>query len=204
MESQKPAKDTMGWIKRGSERLLRTSIFAVDREPHHHPELNVEVPFVVIQALDWVNVIAIDRDDPRDPAARLLWVRQYRVGSERVTIEIPGGGCSPEDTDPRASGERELLEETGARAKRWVSLGSVNPNPAIFRNQVHSFLALGCEIDPSMKLGDGSEVLEVEWRPFRDRYKDVLAGGVDHALVVAAFGLLEGKMAADAEAGRPI
>ena len=192
------------WSRLESREVFRCSIFRVREEPHTHPRIERPVAFSVLESNDWVNVIAIDRDSVRDPDARLLWVRQYRVGSERVTLEIPGGGCSHEDASPTDSGRRELIEETGASASRWIHLGSVNPNPAIFRNRVHTCLALGCRIDPNAVLGDGSEVLAPEWRPYRERYRILLEGDVDHALVFSAFALLDAHLTEATEIGRTL
>jgi len=202
MESQNTG--TMGWIKLGRDLLLRTPIFSVFREPHRHNGLHVEVPFLVLEGADWVNILAVDQPSVRSPGARMLWVRQYRVGNQRVTRELPGGGCSGSDGDPRLSAERELLEETGARAARWVKLGDLNPNPALFRNRYHVYLALDCRIDPTAVLGDGSEDLEVEWINFADRYKPLLDASSDHALIAASLALLEARLASDDDIGRSL
>lgn len=180
------------WKKLSSELLYKTPAYRVLRETHSHPEVPHQIPFFILDTHDWVNIIALDTDTPRDSAARLLMVQQYRVGTESLTWEVPGGRCDAEDATPLQSAARELREETGASARRWVSLGALSPNSALFRNKVHTFLALGCTQDPSIVLGDGSEVLKPQWFPFADRYEVALGSNQDgHALVIAAFGLLD-------------
>ncbi len=54
----------------------------------------------------------------------VILARQYRPGPNAVLDELPGGGPEPGETFEQAAA-RELLEETGYRAGRLVSLGRV-------------------------------------------------------------------------------
>ena len=71
-------------------------------------------------------------------------VRQYRHGSRRCTLEIPGGLVDPGETALQAA-QRECLEETGYRIRTVHALGVLNPNPALFTNRLHSFWAEDAE-----------------------------------------------------------
>lgn len=55
--------------------------------------------FHIIEAADWVNVI------PVTPEGKIICIRQYRHGTEHITLEIPGGvideGESPADAAKR-------------------------------------------------------------------------------------------------------
>jgi 8-oxo-dGTP pyrophosphatase MutT (NUDIX family) len=41
--------------------------------------------------------------------------------------------------DPLAAAQRELLEETGIRARDWRACGDFSPNPATHTNRFHVF-----------------------------------------------------------------
>jgi 8-oxo-dGTP pyrophosphatase MutT (NUDIX family) len=146
-----------------------------------HPRVGTK-RFSVIEATDWVNVIALTRDD------RVVLLHQYRVGIERVCLEIPGGMVDPGE-DAATAAARELVEETGYTSQRWEHIGTTAPNPAIQNNWLHTYLARDAERTHEQRL-EGSEVVRVETQPLREVTDLLRRGVIDHALVVAAFGHL--------------
>ena len=136
-------------------------------------------PFYRIESPPWVNIVALTE------AEELVLIRQFRHGSRVVTLEIPGGLVDPGET-PEFAGGRELLEETGYRAGRLESLGSLNPNPALFANRVHMQVALDCVQEQEIQ-NTSTEHTMVELLPLAELPGVLREGGIDHALVVAAL-----------------
>ena len=91
----------------------------------------------MLRAPDWVNVI------PLLAGGEVVLVRQWRYGTAAPTLEIPGGMVEAESE--REAAERELLEETGYRARSWRRLGEVHPNPAFLTNRCGTWLATDLE-----------------------------------------------------------
>lgn len=153
-------------------------IFRIKTEQSLSPRTNKEGRFYVIDTNDWVNVI------PITPEGEIVMIRQYRHGSKEITLEIPGGLV--DESNPEDAAVRELLEETGYRGQKVTYLGSTNPNPAIFNNRCHTFLAEGAKRVSDLNL-DHDEDIEVELRPLSDIPALIRDGIIDHALVIVAF-----------------
>lgn len=77
----------------------------------------------------------------RDDAGRFLCFRQFKYAVGDITLALPGGFLETGE-DPEAGARRELLEETGYAAARWLSLGQfiIDANRGAGRG--HLFLAL--------------------------------------------------------------
>ncbi len=76
------------------------------------------------------------------PENKILWERQYKYGARDIVWELPAGFVD-EDETPREAAKRELLEETGYTAKKFIFLRSVWNSPTKSNVKVHWFLALG-------------------------------------------------------------
>lgn len=144
-----------------------------------HPRTGATKRFSLIEAVDWVNVIAMTRDH------RIVLIRQFRVGSNEVCLEIPGGMVDPGET-PAEAAARELAEETGYASVHWHALGRVSPNPAIMTNHLYTFLARDA-VQTAPPQPEGSEVIAVETATLAECHAAIRDGRIDHALVIAAF-----------------
>jgi 8-oxo-dGTP pyrophosphatase MutT (NUDIX family) len=172
--------ETSVWRVLHERHLASYRVFGVSELGCARVDTGQSHTFYRIDSVDWVNVIPVTAD------GRVVMVRQFRHGLGRATLEIPGGMLDPGES-PADTAARELLEETGWRAGRVEPLGTVSPNPALFGNRLHSFLALDCEHVGDV-VNDETEHTTVELVPADAIDGKLLAGEIDHALVHAAFG----------------
>lgn len=112
--------------------LLKTVVCNIISQ-HNTSSSGVEGDYIIMDAPDWVIVIP-ENDE------KFLMVKQWRHGEKKLSIEFPGGVIDKGET-PEEAALRELQEETGFKAGKLTKIGSVNPNPALFNNHVHVFLA---------------------------------------------------------------
>lgn len=167
------------WREIRREPVADCRIFAVERSIALSPADGRAHTFHRIQSPDWAQIL------PITPAGEAVLVRQYRHGCQRATLEIPAGLVDAGE-DAATAALRECLEETGYRAREAVPLGVVNPNPALFANRLHSFFAVGVELERRVQ-NTATELTEAVLVPV-ERLKDMLlTGEIDHALVAATL-----------------
>jgi 8-oxo-dGTP pyrophosphatase MutT (NUDIX family) len=134
---------------------------------------------VVLESVDWVNVVAITADQ------KVVVVRQFRFGTSAITTEVPGGMVDAGE-NPLAAAMRELREETGYASDNWHYLGAVEPNPAFMDNLCHHYLAYPAEKTQDLDLGDGEDIV-VALVTLAELRMDVRQGALRHALALSAL-----------------
>ena len=172
------------WV-RGEERVVaRTRIFELLSVRYRHPVRGTERDFTVVDAPDWVNVVALT------PEGRLVLVRQFRYGTDDFSLEIPGGVVERGE-DPVAAGLRELREETGYGGSSARLLAVVSPNPAVQDNRCHLILVEG-----AVKKGDAEwdadEEIAVSVAPVEEVLSWARSGIITHSLVLCGLFHFEG------------
>jgi 8-oxo-dGTP pyrophosphatase MutT (NUDIX family) len=168
------------WLTTKNEFAADLKIFQAYWVRRHHPVLNKEGRFVVLESPKWVNIIPITSDN------KVLLIEQYRHGTDEVTIEVPGGLVEPGE-DTRIAAERECMEETGYKGTGdSVLLGESHPNPAFLNNHCWSYVWFGCKLNGEQKL-DRHEDIEVMEVPLQNIRHMINEGKINHSLVLDAF-----------------
>lgn len=113
---------------------------------------------------------------PLTDDGKVICVRQYRYAVEQVTTEIPAGKLDRPDEDPIEAALRELREETGARCKSLIYLGTYLASPAILDEKINLYLARDLdfgETDP-----DDDEFIDMVQIPLAEMIDRVMAGEI--------------------------
>lgn len=167
------------WKRIKSKEIADCRVFRVREDVCKRDNDLSEHTFFVIENPDWVNIIALTKDE------EVVLIEQFRHGAEEIILEIPGGMLD-DDEKPETAARRELLEETGFEAEEFIYLGKSHPNPAIQNNTIHHFLAKNCEKTGETSF-DEHESVTTKLVPYKDVKSLIENGEITHALAVAGF-----------------
>ncbi len=110
---------------------------------------------------------------PITPEGKVILVRQYKQGADRVVEEAPGGTAEFAGEEPEKVVRRELMEETGYQPEKVIFLGQGLMNSRNSHTRFHCFLAMGCREAKKPEL-DGEEEIELLEKPLAEWAGDVL------------------------------
>jgi 8-oxo-dGTP pyrophosphatase MutT (NUDIX family) len=178
------SNDLGGWRRVNSETGPDYKVFKVRVDTMVSPRTGREGRYVILDAPNWVNIIALT-GEAADPEAQIVLVRQYRHGVDTVALEIPSGQID-RDEEPLAAARRELAEETGYTGERWTELGRERPNAAWLSNWCYNFLVEGARLTAEPQLDEG-EAITVELRKLSEIPGLIRRGDINQALIINAF-----------------
>lgn len=114
----------------------------------------------------------------------ILMVRQFRYPYFENVLEIPAGKRDRGNESPLECGIRELREETGAVAEKYVSLGELYPTPGYCNEVIYMYAAT--ELKFGEQQLDDDEFLSVEKIPLERATEMILSGEIKDAKTQAA------------------
>jgi ADP-ribose pyrophosphatase len=110
-----------------------------------------------------------------DEKGRVLLVRQFRLAARASLWELPAGRVDPGET-ALAAAKRELVEETGYRARRWRKLLSFYASPGYVTERMTIFLATSLTAGEAKPMED--ERIECRWFAPAEMDRMIRAGGL--------------------------
>ena len=148
--AKKPATIAKGGVAKTPKRLTGKAVVHSSRVSYQGKVFSVTTDEVtepggvtgtrdVIRHNGSIVVFAVDRSgNPDDPT--ILLERQYRHAAGQFLLELPAGRIEPGEA-PLAAAKRELIEETGYRAKKWSKLVQYYASPGFLSEYFNVFLA---------------------------------------------------------------
>jgi len=118
------------------------------------------------------------------PDGRIVMVRQYRHATRQYLWELVAGRKEPEET-PKQGAARELLEETGYRAKRFKVFLDVFPTPGFLEERMYILLAEGLTAGEAQPEAD--EKIEVRAFKLKELKQMIKSGRLRDAKSIAGI-----------------
>jgi ADP-ribose pyrophosphatase len=175
--TQKRASNRVRLIS--SKTVYRGPVFTVTTDHVQEPG-GVEARRDVIHHTGSIVVLAID--DTR-PEPRILLERQYRHAAGDYLWELPAGRIDPGEME-LAAARRELIEETGYRAKKWHRILKFYASPGFVAETMSVFLATGLEQGEAEPETD--EVISKRMVPLSTAVNMVLRGTIRDAKTISS------------------
>ena len=122
-----------------SQTVFEGPLFSVVRSKLREPSGRTGIRDVVRHSGSVV-ILAVDETDAQDPI--VIMERQYRMTAKQYLWELPAGRREPGE-EVLAAAKRELIEETGYRAKSWKKLVRFYASPGFVGEWMEIWLARG-------------------------------------------------------------
>lgn len=119
-----------------------------------------------------------------DAKNRVLLVRQFRLPANGYLWELPAGRLDEGETPLRAA-KRELIEETGYRARKWEKLVSFWPSPGYVSEKMTIFLATDLAAGDAQPMDD--ERIECRWFTKQELGDMIRSGRLQDGKTIAGF-----------------
>jgi ADP-ribose pyrophosphatase len=119
-----------------------------------------------------------------DARKRILLVKQYRLPARNYLWELPAGRVDPGET-PLKAARRELVEETGYRAKTWKKLVAFYPSPGYVAEKMTIFLATDLRDGEATPMED--ERIETRWFTAKEVDAGIRSGKIVDAKTMIGY-----------------
>ena len=137
-----------------SREVYKCSLFRVTEDRAADAKTGFKIKRSIVRHAGSAVMMAVD--DER----RILLVRQYRLPAGGYMWELPAGRLDPGEK-PLQAAKRELIEETGYRAKRWTKLASFFVSPGFVDERMTIYLAENLTAGVATPMDD--ERIETRW-----------------------------------------
>jgi ADP-ribose pyrophosphatase len=161
-----------------SKQVYDCGLFRVTEDRAADEKTGFEIKRSVVRHIGSAVMMAVDEKK------RILLVRQYRLPAERYLWELPAGRLDPGET-PLQAAKRELIEETGCRARKWSKLASFWVSPGYVQERMTIYLAQQLTQGEATPMDD--EQIETRWFTAKEVGAMIRMGKIQDAKTMIGF-----------------
>ena len=160
-----------------SKKITSNRIFTVTRDRAVDPD-GFEIERAIVRHRGSAVMMAVDGKK------RILLVRQYRLPVRKFLWELPAGTVDPGE-QPLQTARRELVEETGYRARKWTKLAEFYPSPGFLSEKMTIYLATGLTAGEARPMDD--ERIVTRWFTAKEIDEMIRSGKIMDAKTNVGF-----------------
>lgn len=139
----------------------------------------------VIRHSGSIVILAVDESkSPDDPD--IILIRQYRHAAGQFLLELPAGRIEVGEA-PLAAAKREMVEETGFRARRWTLLTKYFASPGFLGEWMQIYLAR--DLREGRATPEEDEHIEIVRTPLSKAMELVGANGIHDGKTIVGLSL---------------
>jgi len=161
-----------------SSEVYKCNLFRVTEDKAADRKSGFEIRRAVVRHAGSAVMMAVD------DKKRVLLVRQYRLPAEKNLWELPAGRLDPGEK-PLQAAKRELIEETGYRARKWSKLASFWVSPGYVQERMTIYLATDLIAGEATPMDD--ERIEARWFARKELEQMILSGKIEDAKTMIGF-----------------
>lgn len=154
----------MTWKILKSSYPIKNSFLTVRKDKAQKPDGTIVENYYTIEKPDIAIITAITEKN------EIILIKQYRHPVKSVRYEIPAGYMEKSDKTILQTAKRELLEETGYKASKFIKIRSAYASAGNMDNTVHFFIAFNAKKIDHQNL-DKNEEIEVKVVPVKKALK---------------------------------
>lgn len=161
-----------------SKEVYKCAVFRVTEDRAVDKKTKFEIQRAIVRHKGSAVMMAVDAKK------RVLLVRQFRLPAAGYLWELPAGRLDEGET-PLQAARRELIEETGFRAKKWTKLASFFPSPGFLQERMTIYLATELTEGKATPMDD--ERIETQWFTRKEIDGLIAKGKIQDAKTMIGF-----------------
>jgi ADP-ribose pyrophosphatase len=160
-----------------SKKVYDCGLFRVTEDKASDPKTKFRIKRSVVRHRGSAVMMAVEK-------GKILLVRQFRLPAAKYLWELPAGRLDPGEK-PLVTAKRELIEETGYRAKTWKKLAAFFVSPGYVAERMTIFLATDLTAGEPQPMED--ERIETRWFPAAEVERMIAAGKIEDAKTMVGY-----------------
>jgi 8-oxo-dGTP pyrophosphatase MutT (NUDIX family) len=128
--------------------------------------------FGVVEMKNGSSVLAVNNKN------EVYLVKEFKYSIKKESVETMSGGLDNNES-PLKAAKRELKEELGLEAKKWINLGYVDPFTNVIKSKNYMFLAF--DLKKTKSCPDSEESIKIIKMPFKKAVTMVRQGEITHS-----------------------